>query len=286
MDYSVVLVAESGSDISRELAEQYGIYIVPMHVSFGDLDKEDGSFDPAEIPSYFKRTGNVPKTSGASEYDIARVFDRVHAGHPQSHILYLAYSAVTTCSYTNAVNAAKGRSYIRLLDTKQASVGQCAVVIRIAKLIRQHPEWGIDRIMAEATIIIQHTKFFFLPTDLRFLQAGGRLSNAAAVFGVALKIIPCIEMKNGLLVAGKKYRGLLRKVVTKAIHDFTSCYHFEKKEVWLVETPGLGEDIKQIANETLIKNGFEIIHWLQSKGVITSHGGPNAFGMAAYELGI
>ena len=32
----IILVAETGSDISKELAAEYGIYIVPMHVNFDD----------------------------------------------------------------------------------------------------------------------------------------------------------------------------------------------------------------------------------------------------------
>ena len=39
-----VIVAESGSDIPRELAEKHNIYIVPMHVTFGDVTKKMGIF--------------------------------------------------------------------------------------------------------------------------------------------------------------------------------------------------------------------------------------------------
>ena len=36
MNKNIVIVAESGSDITPEVAEKYGIEIVPMHVSMGD----------------------------------------------------------------------------------------------------------------------------------------------------------------------------------------------------------------------------------------------------------
>lgn len=32
----IILVAETGSDITPELAQQYGIKMVPMHVTFGE----------------------------------------------------------------------------------------------------------------------------------------------------------------------------------------------------------------------------------------------------------
>ena len=40
----IVLVAETGSDIPVETAKQYGIHLVPMHVSFGTITLDDGTF--------------------------------------------------------------------------------------------------------------------------------------------------------------------------------------------------------------------------------------------------
>ena len=37
MHKNVILVAETGSDIPKELAKQHGIYLVPMHVQMGEI---------------------------------------------------------------------------------------------------------------------------------------------------------------------------------------------------------------------------------------------------------
>lgn len=86
MNQHTVLVAETGSDIPPQIAEQYGIYLVPMHVSFGNQTKDDGSFPAEEICDYFNRTGQVPKTSGCTPEDFHRVFERVKQEHPGKHI--------------------------------------------------------------------------------------------------------------------------------------------------------------------------------------------------------
>lgn len=46
-----VIVVESGSDVTPELCERYGIVRVPMHVTIADETVEDGSIDPLEIYS-------------------------------------------------------------------------------------------------------------------------------------------------------------------------------------------------------------------------------------------
>ena len=45
----IILLAETGSDITDEVAEKYGIYIVPMHVSFGEVTKDDATFPAEEV---------------------------------------------------------------------------------------------------------------------------------------------------------------------------------------------------------------------------------------------
>ena len=133
----IILVAETGSDISPELAERYGIRLVPMHVTFGDVTEDDGTFPPERIEAYYRETGNLPKTSGSTPGDFETVFDQIHAEDPEAEILYLAYSAVTTCSYQSAMIAAEGRDYVTALDTRQVSVGQAAVVVEVAEFLEK-----------------------------------------------------------------------------------------------------------------------------------------------------
>ena len=102
----IVLVAETGSDITSNVAKELGVYLVPMHVSLGDITKDDGAFPVEEICSYYERTRQLPKTSGSTPEDFAKIFDEIHKKYPQKHILHLAYSAQTTCSYQSAIIAA------------------------------------------------------------------------------------------------------------------------------------------------------------------------------------
>ena len=98
----LILVAETGSDINRELAAQYDVEIVPMHVSFDEETLDDGAFPVEKIVSYYQSTGKLPKTSGSTPEDFVKLFDEIHAKAPNAHILYLAYSSITTCSYQSA----------------------------------------------------------------------------------------------------------------------------------------------------------------------------------------
>lgn len=277
-----VIVAETGSDISPKLAEEYGIYLVPMHVSFGDETKDDGTFAPKDVCDYYERTGKLPKTSGCNPEDFLHIFARIDAEHPNCHIFYLAYSAITTCSYQSAKIAAQERENITFIDTKHVTVGQCASVIRFAQRLQEHPEWGVEEATAAAQQICQSVQMCFLPSNLDYLRAGGRVSNATALCGNILSIHPKIELVDGELKAVKNYRGKMNKVVVTLIKDFVQEKQLNKKEVWLGATHGFSEQDKQMTIQLAYDLGFQVVHWVDAGGVITTHGGYNAFCIAGY----
>lgn len=277
-----IIVAETGSDIPQELADKYGIYLVPMHATFGDETKDDRTFLPEDVCAYYEKTGKLPKTSGCNPADFINVFEEIYSKHPECHIVYMAYSAVTTCSFQSAKLASEGYEGITFIDTKQVTVGQCAVVIRLAEELKKHPKWSIEEVKNAAYRIIDSVKMCFIPSNLDYLRAGGRVSNATALCGNILGIHPRIELIDGYLKATKKYRGKMKKVVKSLILDFCKEYSLGGEEIWLESTTGFSDDLKADAIETVKELGFKKINWIKAGGVITTHGGPNAFCMAGF----
>jgi len=279
MSHKIILVAETGSDITPALAQEYGIHLVPMHVSMGTQTLDDGSFPPEDVCAYYDRTGTVPQTSASVPSDFETVFDEIHTCHPEAHILHLAYSAVTTCSYQSALLAAEERDYVTSLDTKHVSVGQAAVVLAVADTLRSHPEYTVKEAVEAAEHIARHTQMCFIPKNLDYLRAGGRVSNVVALTGNLLGLHPCIEILDGRLMAKKKYRGALTKVIPKLIREYSEKHSLKKDHIRFIWSPGLSDDLKRLAEETAAELGFRKVTWMKTGCVITCHGGPGAFGI-------
>ena len=279
---NIVIVAESGSDINQELAKQYDIAIVPMHVSFHDKTLDDGSFPIEQIFDFYQKTGELPKTSGCTPNDFEKVFDELHSKYPQAHILYLAYSSITTCSYQSATIAAYGRDYITMVDTKQVSLGHGAIVLEVAKRLMENPNISLIELVAYANDCIQRAHMCFLPNDLEYLKAGGRVSNMAYIGAKLLHLHPVIEIIDGKLKATKKYRGKLMKVAGQMLVDYTEMYQLHKDCLWMIYTFGLADDIKKEMEVMAKTLGYQSIVWVQANGVITTHAGPSSIGFVGF----
>lgn len=280
---SIILVAESGSDITKEIAARYHIEIVPMHVNFGEETIDDGTFPAQQIVDYYRVTGTLPKTSGSTPEDFEIMFDKIHAEHPDAQILYLAYSAITTCSYQSAIIAAEDRDYVTAIDTKQVSAGQGIIVAAMAQELEKNPDMTIEEAVTLTNGLIEKAKMCFLPDNLEFLRAGGRVSNAAYLGSRILNLHPCIEILDGKLTATKKYRGKMTKVARDLIKEYAVNYNLDTKELWLIHTVGLSDEVKASITDVLTECGFTNVEWILAHGVITTHGGPAAFGIAGFE---
>jgi len=279
MHKKIILVAETGSDIPAALAAENDVFLVPMHVQMGEVTLDDGTFPPEDVCAYYDRTGKCATTSASTPYDFTRIFDEIHEKYPEHQILHLAYSAVTTCSYQNAVLVSDDRPYVTSVDTKHVSVGQAAVVLAAAKYLKENPDCSVEEAAAFVEEIRERTQMCFVPKNLDYLRAGGRVSNAAAMVGNLLGLHPCIEIIGGKLMAQKKYRGTLKKVVPKMIEEFDAKHPLDREHVYLIDTPYLEPDVRALAEETVKKMGFKAVTWMKTGCVITCHGGPGALGV-------
>ena len=278
----IILLAETGSDITPELSNALNIRLVPMHVSMGDVTLDDGTFPAEDVHTYYERTGKTPTTSGSTPYDFESVLEEIFTADPNARVLYLAYSAVTTCSYHSCELALEEKPYaknVRLVDTKHVSVGQGAVVMATAKWLREHPEATLEEAAAKAAEIGLNTKMCFVPKNLDYLRAGGRCSNAVALVGNLLNLHPCIEIIDGRLIAGKKYRGAMTKLAPQLLQEFTEKHSLSKDHIYFIHTPYMEETIRSVLDAEATALGFKKITWIKTGCVITCHGGAGAFGI-------
>lgn len=276
----IVIIAESGSDVPAAEAAELGIEIVPMHVSIGQKTIDDGELPPAEMLEECRQLGVLPRTSGCTPGDFSVVLDRVHAEHPNAQILYIAYSAVTTCSYESARTAAEGRDYVHMFDTRHVTIGQGFVVTQAARHLAENPGISVEELMAWSEELARRVRMGFVPGDLGYLRAGGRLSNAAFVGATLLRIKPIIELIEGKLVATKKLRGNMEKAAIGLMDHMALQGDYDTDVVYLLHSAGLPDSIQRAAEEHARELGFKSIRWYESHNVITSHCGPGSFALA------
>ena len=276
------IVTETGGDLMPADVERYGIKVVPMHVQMEGETRDDGSFSPVEIFESYERTKVLPKTSATNPHEYRTAFDEILAENPDAVIVHMAYSAITTASYHNALLASEEAENIIHIDTKQVTGGQRAIVLKMAQFMEENPDATAQQIRDEAAKWVDKARFVFFPGDLSYLKAGGRVSNAAYLVASILSLKPLIEMLDGKLVGTKKYRGSDGKIYVQLLNEFLTANKLEKESFFMVYSEGLDTKLKEKLENEAAKYGYDNALWVPTGCVISTHCGPGAFGVGGF----
>lgn len=278
-----VLVTESGGDLAQKYVDLYDVKIVPMHVNFGGETYDDSDLKSQDVFDYYDKNKVLPQTSGSTPGDFTKVFNEINENYPGAEIIYIAYSSVTTVSYNSARIAAEDFPNVHMVDSKNVTVGLANVVISTAEFIKENPNTTADEIIKFVEDIRERTRFVFLPQSLLYLKAGGRISNVSYLGAMLLKIYPTINLENGYLVAGTKYRGSFKTAYKKMIDDFFERFDIDKSMIRLVRVQDLSDSHMSEIEVILKEHGVENIEWFEAGSVISCHGGPGAVGLVGVE---
>ena len=182
----------------------------------------------------------------------------------------------------SALIAGEGRENFVAIDTKSVAAGQAAVVLTTARYLREHSEATLDEAAAFVNSLIAKIRMGFIPGDLDYLRAGGRVSNAAYLGAKILGLHPLIEIQDGKLLSTKKYRGGMERVVCRMAKEFPAAQGLETDVLWLIYGAGLSETVMREVETILHGQGYANLSWVETGCVIAAHSGPGSFGIVGF----
>lgn len=279
----IVIAADSGADLSKELIKEFDIKVIPLTVIMDNKAYLDGSIPIERVYEYYNRTKRIPSTSAANVDQYAAFFKKLQEENPDSAIIYVAYSSNASATYQSAKIAVEGFENIYIVDSLSVSGGFAAVTIKAAEIVAASaPDRDIEDIIKEIEGYVKAARTSFMPSTLEYLRAGGRVSNAAYLGASLLKIKPLISIENGYLIAAKKYRGPMKTVAEKYFREFVENNHLVKDVIYILSTVGLDPAILKNVTNIAKEMGFQKIRYTVCGCVISCHGGPGAIGVAGF----
>ena len=276
----VRISADSTCDLSRAQVEQHHIQIHPLYVNLGDQSFRDGvNIHPEEIYHFFETTGKLPTTSAVTvgEYlDAFRALTR-----DDGELVHINLSSEFSCCYQNACIAASELEGVYVVDSKNLSTGSGHLVLEAAEMA----EAGLSgaEIKQRLDDLAGRVRASFVIDNLLYLHKGGRCSSVAALGANLLKLKPCIEVQNGRMEVGKKYRGKYATALLEYVKDKLSDARVRDKRIFIPHTrtdPELVELVRRAVADTGL---FQEIIETEAGCTITAHCGPNTLGILFIE---
>lgn len=195
---TVAVVTDSTSDLSKDLAKQYGITIVPLNVHFGVEAFRDGVDIQAD--QFYARLQSekvFPTTSAPSAGAFIEVYQELAKDHEA--ILSIHLSSKVSATYSAALQAAnevKNEGInVETVDSLQASMALGLVAIGAAKAAEAGA--SLEEVVELSKSLSARATFTGLVETLEYLQKGGRIGKAQALLGSLLRIKPILALVDG-----------------------------------------------------------------------------------------
>ena len=273
----IILTSDSTSDLSLELKEKVNLHVVPLIVNIEGKEHKDGvDIDSDFIYDSVARTGVLPKTAALSIGEFTEFFNSVRESE-EDIILHFSISSGFSSSYQNSVLAASEMKNVYAFDSYNLSTGIGLQILEADRLIKEG--FDIEDIIMRLQDYKERVDASFIIDKLDYLQKGGRCSAVTGLVANLLHLKPCIEVVDGKMGVGKKYRGNFERVLGQYVNDKFNSGEVETEEVFITHA-GVNEEIVNMVKEKVESyNIFKNVYVTRAGATISSHCGRNTLGV-------
>ncbi|WP_418577128.1 DegV family protein [Hungatella sp.] len=270
--------ADSSCDLSAELAEQYGIAVIPQAIIMDGKTYRDGiELKPADIFRHVSEGGEICSTTAINTAEYCGVFSELRK-ECGALIHFTIGSGLSSC-YQNAVLAANEVPGVTVVDSMNLTTGIGYLAVAAAKMAAVGME--LEEITAKLEELKAHMDVSFVIDKLDYLKKGGRCSAVTAFGANLLNIKPSICMKNGTLAVEKKYRGAFRQCVRRYIEERLDAVKDRcVPDIIFLTHAACSEAVLEEAADLIRSRGiFSEILVTEAGCTVSSHCGPNTLGI-------
>lgn len=277
MSNNIIISSDSTCDLSAELRERYNVSIIPLGVTLGDKTYFDGvDIVPDDIYAHHTKTGELPKTTAANVGDCIDYFKTfADAGKT---VIHIALSAEFSSTYNNACLAASEFENVYVVDSRNLSTGNGLLVIAAAEMAQSGME--ATEIVEKLNALAPCVDASFVIDKLDYLHKGGRCSALAMLGANVLKLKPCIEVKNGKMGVGKKYRGKYSAVLKEYVAErLADTENIDLDRVFVTHAGVDSEIVNAVVEQVKEIAPFKEVFMTRAGCTISSHCGADTLGV-------
>ena len=273
----IKIISDSTCDLGSKLIAENDIAITPLTVVKNDEQFKDGvTITPAEIFAHVAAGGNLCTTSANSIGEYQEQFEKFSPDYDGIIMISLG-SGFSTC-YQSACLAAEDFPNVRVVDSQNLSSGQGLVVLKACELAKTATD--LDKLADEIRAFTEKVEASFVVDKLDYLVKGGRCSSAAALGANLLNLKPCIEVNNGKMAVGKKYRGNYAKCLANYIKDrMEGREDIDWSTLFITKTVVSEECYAAVLDAVTTYGKFDTVYETTAGCTVSCHCGPGTLGL-------
>lgn len=209
---SIRIVTDSSADLPPEIAEKWGIKVVPCNVVIDDTAYKDGvDITADEFYQKMASSTRLPTTTQPSVADLQTTYQNLLG---EGHQIISVHVSGKLSGTVNAASQAKGGlevpESIEVVDSHSASLALGLIAISAAQRAREARSLGHLAALIRSDVSL--TQCILILDTLEYLQKGGRIGKAQAFVGSVLSVKPILKLQEGEVHPVERPRNMDRAV--------------------------------------------------------------------------
>lgn len=274
---NVLITCDSTCDMTNEQYAEFGIVVLPLYVRIGDDEYRDGETIHAnELFEKIEQTGIMPKTAAISVDDYQNAWkDAVAAGN---EVVHINISSEFSSCHQNARLAAEELGHVYPVDSRSLSSGSGLLAIEAACMAQAGKSAKeIYDVLNEKR---EKLNVSFVMERMDYMAKGGRCPTVAALAAGLLKLRLMIQVKDGTMGVGKKYRGRMENVLCDYVRErLSEAGETDEARIFITHTGVSEETLEKIKALILEQKHFDRIFVSTAGCTVSSHSGPGTLGI-------
>ncbi len=241
---TIKIVTDTLSDITKDIAEELGITVVPLYVRFGDkVYKDRVEMTTDEFYYRLQHDPNWPSTTQPTPNDFFNIFDKL--ADETDEILCINLSHKLSGTWESACAAKrmmKKDCRVEVIDSMTVVMGLGVMVLAAAKMAKNGAKMDdlITKVKKDVELNRAHAAMYF--DTLKYLAKGGRIGRAQGLLGSLLSVKPILGVHEGEVAPITRVRS--RQAGLDFLYNFVkSISNIEELAVEYATTP---DDAKEL----------------------------------------
>ncbi len=201
----VMVITDSLSAISPELAKEYDVMVIPYHLILDGKSYPDNTLDRGELFTRLESYQNLPTHSACTTGEILEAYKK--ASQRVKGILFIALSSSMSADYNTALQAKERAKQelpdiaIEVVDSRSVVSGELLVVLAAARAANEGN--SLSEVAKIARQVVQKVSLINVPETLFFFERSGRSGGEPTIAKAPIPIYPLLEMDASTGGAGK-----------------------------------------------------------------------------------
>ena len=277
-EVKTIITTDGSIDLSDELLEKYNItQIIPIYTTIGGkMYKSSKELSNKEMYKLVDEYDELPKTAAPTPLEFKALFDKLTAEGWQ--IVHIGLGSNFSSAFNNARLMALEYENVYVADSNNLSTGIGLLVIKAAILAKEG--YSAKEIYDIITELSEKVELSFVVDTLLYLKKGGRCSALEYLGTSILKLKVCLELKDGLLKPGKKYRGSIERCAKLYLKErLENRDDFDTERAFITHNMENKEFVEEMVEYVKSLNIFKELLVTDIGITVGTHSGPNTLGI-------